>query len=318
MRCCKCGKELPDYAKFCKYCGAEQAAIAEPAKPEKKKRKWPMVFILGFFLIGGGVGGYSHFRGRSVSELIRDISGITLRKEIPSEILVSTAFYNSEGKLTASKAYTYSRGGLRAECLHTGFDPLTSEQTYKRTTQYELTKPYILSELKSSKSFDESGNMMEEEIHEDNGKKSINRIYTEGITTETIHYYDENGYLIKLEKRQNGVLLNEDMNIVLDIKSAFFKRYDGSGNLSETCSVVKKPDGKLTVTNICNEFDTNGNRIKSRTYVDKILRGIGINTYRTAEQLTEETEIPETIEVKGKVRSYSLFQDDINNFVKAN
>ena len=124
--------------------------------------------------------------------------------------------------------------------------------------------------------------------------------------------------MVKSEKRQNGVLQNEDLNTSLDVKGGHFTRYDGKGNPSEICNVVINSDGSLTVTNVCNEFDSNGNRVKSRTYVDKILRGVEIYTYRTEEQLTEETEIPLTIKVEGKAKGYSLFQDDIDNFVKAN
>ena len=57
MFCRKCGKEIPDWAKYCKYCGAavKPAAPAqkEPEEPADKKRKKNVIpfIILGFVSI---------------------------------------------------------------------------------------------------------------------------------------------------------------------------------------------------------------------------------------------------------------------------
>lgn len=56
MYCNKCGKEVDDKEKFCKYCGTPlESEIASISK--KKKRKWPWIILLVLLVaIGIGIG----------------------------------------------------------------------------------------------------------------------------------------------------------------------------------------------------------------------------------------------------------------------
>ena len=74
MKCCSCGKEIPDQAKFCSKCGAKQAAPLKPAEPKKKENpskevkkkkgsKIPLLIFLCLLLCAGaGIGGYFVFQ----------------------------------------------------------------------------------------------------------------------------------------------------------------------------------------------------------------------------------------------------------------
>ena len=69
MKCTKCGKELPDNALFCKYCGADLSVHAKSNKSAGKKKKWFVVFGVLVVLIAGGLGIYLHSNAQKTPEI---------------------------------------------------------------------------------------------------------------------------------------------------------------------------------------------------------------------------------------------------------
>lgn len=74
MFCNKCGKEIPDNAKFCNYCGArfgesasemdERTAVKPRSKPSVGKKTW-IVLAAAIVIVAAGIGGYKFYTSPS-------------------------------------------------------------------------------------------------------------------------------------------------------------------------------------------------------------------------------------------------------------
>ena len=335
MKCCKCGKELPDHARFCKYCGAEQAVVTESAEPAKKKKRWPMIAALILVLIAGGIGGYVYFSGKEYPELVHDIFIKISGNKTPSAAKVSEANYSPNGSLQSSAVYKYSDDGLKAECARWEKNPVTPDEQYRRTTYYELTKPYDLSAIKYTKNCDESGKMTSETVYEDDGKKVTYKSYGDSTLIETVYIYDNNKNPVLIQTFQNGELIEEitekwsrDGKLLSKERNGepeaiqdqqIFRKYDNRGNVTALCNIINFPENKETGTpseklilTTYSDYDSNGNKTKAVTYQNGILGNVLIIMYMDINDLNEEVMIPEKIVVEeNKTDDYSLFTEEI-------
>ena len=328
MKCCKCGKELPEHARFCKYCGAEQAVIKKPVKPVKKKSRWPVIAASILVLIVIGISGYIHFSGKEVPELVQDIAETSTNDEIPPAILMSYAGYDSEGNLYYSFVYKYSEDGFSVERTGLDRDYETKGLVEKMPEYYELLKPYETSKYKSRKTYDKTGNLRSEEEYSDDRLTNIVKSYTEKGTGETITKYDANGNRIlyryslngelvgetKWIRDEKGNLLNEEITgeQLIYTTGRVYSRKDDQGNDIARCTIGKSPQGEKEIRITYFERDPYGNIQKSVSYKDGILSQVVIYTYRTIENVNDEVIIPERRDIEENMTDdFSMFEEEI-------
>ena len=331
MRCSNCGKELPDQARFCKYCGTEQVhvAISEPVKQKKKRIIWPMILILLILLMVGGIGGYAHFNGKSVFEIVQGSAGRITDPKKTSDVLVGKAAYSSDGSLIASDIYKYSEDGTKAE-RSTWRSP-----QYRSTTYFDLSAPYDISKIRNYTIYSETGEVIQEGTYEDGGKKATTKLNRDGMQTETTNIYDDNGRIIQSTTFQDGVLTeeirntwNEDGKMLsrlkngepdTSIKQDLYRRRDDQGNTTAYCNISYIPsegssDENRTkhIITIYKDYDPGGNCIKKVTYSNGSLLEVEILIYKRVDDLDEELTIPDQRVIEENLTDdYSLFAEEI-------
>ncbi len=122
MFCSKCGKEIPDNTVFCNFCGANQTASSDTAKPQQPKKNNTMkiviiavvavvAFAIGSFVIAPTLSGNKKEAPTPSSSNIdieSDISLPTINSEPTGTVLESLVPANSDDR--NGQTYTASLG----------------------------------------------------------------------------------------------------------------------------------------------------------------------------------------------------------------
>lgn len=331
MKCSRCGKILPDYAGFCKYCGAEQTVTAEKQSgPKSKSIKWPMYTALLIVLLAVGTMVFVHLNGTSIPNIEPDAAITGGDSEIPPFILAGYAGYNAEGKAIYGYIYKYSDDGLQVE--RTEMERAAEELIVIETEHYDLLKPYDMEEYKSHKVYDTDGKLISETEYSNDRKTSITKSYSDQGTRETTEEYDDDGRRKLYRQTLNGELVGETRwnrsntgellsevttgrQLIFTTKSESYSKQDNQGKEVARYSVIEYPagdGGAEEIRTLYFERDIYGNVQKSVNYRNGVLSQVVIYTYRTVDELDREVSIPDTrAVVENMTDDYSLFAEEL-------
>ena len=344
--CPNCGNQLKDNARFCGKCGNAVRelkqletpvieAVKRPVgKSAKKKSRLPIIAASIFALIVVGISGFIYFSKKNNTGPVQNISGKLPWVTEPSDVLAASAKYDKDGILIDSKVYKYSDDGLKAECART--EKNLNEGTTTRTTfYYELSKPYDISSATSYKKYDESGNVIQEAVFEDDGKKETIRSYKNDKYYETIFIYDEYGREILMRYSENGRISIERKNVwnpnginisctengeQKGTKYDQYQKYDDDGNLIAICYVNWMEADRygnsalMSINTRYTEYDTYKRKWKELYYFCGSLNTVELFTYRPADSLGMEMSVPEEREVKeNRSDDFKLFKNELGD-----
>lgn len=179
MYCNKCGKEVEEREKFCKYCGAPLECESAPA-PKKKKGKWPwIVLVLLLVAIGIGVGIWFSMNNNSNAEL-DDQDDWTVVQDKESQTRDTEETQATERDMS-TEATTEKRSGNRVE---------QSTQSAQNEQSNVDTEKVDVPEISMKDIEDVSASSY---LSETNIKHVPDRIMDDDVTTAWVEGVDGNG-----------------------------------------------------------------------------------------------------------------------------
>lgn len=260
MFCTKCGKQIPDHAKFCKYCGASTTGPVreEPVTFQKKNKTagifWMILLVLFLLiLIGAGIFLLTHMDknevGRNENETIHESSDEIIEEEPNIEedadlekdtekevsyVLSSSTRYSSSGKIRDTWEYTYDEDGNCISYRYTDEEGTVREGRY----EYEYDDSDVMTVRKE---YTDSG-ILSCEIYydeEENVRENIEYIYDDqGRLTEEIHFdQDENEQIFTY--RGDGI---------------YFLSYRSEKSGEQQIITEYREDGSVEYTEICDKY----------------------------------------------------------------